>query len=198
MRQFRAATTAPATTATATLTKKKARKPPAKFKGTDHWITKEQLAEVVAAEPDPMYATIFRLLAAHGLRVSEALSLRRADVECGFLTIQRLKGSQKTTQKLLVDLSAQIASPSYRLFPVSRSSVFLHFRRAAAKVGLHPHLRHPHCLKHSTAHWLLNAGTPLQVASQWLGHSSLSSTAQYLNCSDRMASAAAQQVIGTL
>jgi hypothetical protein len=42
------------------------------------------------------------------------------------------------------------------------------------------------------------AGTPLQVASQWLGHSSLTSTAQYLNCSDQMASAAAQQVIGTL
>jgi integrase len=197
MRQFRAATTNTANPAVVA-PEKKPRKPPARFKGTDHWITKEQLAEVVAAEPDPMYATIFRLLAAHGLRVSEALSLRKCDVECGFLTIQRLKGSQKTTQKLLVDLSTYIASPSYRLFPVSRSSVFLHFRRAAAKVGLHPHLRHPHCLKHSTAHWLLNAGTPLQVASQYLGHSSISSTAQYLNCSDQMASAAAQQLIGTL
>jgi integrase/recombinase XerD len=183
---------------TATPTKKKSRKAPTRFKGTDHWLTREQVQAVCDAEPDPMYQTIFRLLAAHGLRVSEALSLRRTDVECGFLTIQRLKGSQKTTQKLLVDLSAYITAPTYRLFPVSRSSVFLHFRRAAAKVGLHPHLRHPHCLKHSTAHWLLNAGTPLQVASQWLGHSSLTSTAQYLNCSDQMASAAAQQVIGTL
>ena len=174
MRQFRK------TEATATPTAtKKPRKAPARFKGTDHWLTREQVQAVCDAEPDPMYQTIFRLLAAHGLRVSEALSLRRADVECGYLTIQRLKGSQKTTQKLLVDLSAYIAAPSYRLFPVSRSSVFLHFRRAAAKVGLHPHLRHPHCLKHSTAHWLLNAGTPLQVASQWLGHSSLTSTAQF-------------------
>ena len=197
MKRFNRTVAATVTSNPATPTRKR-RKAPARFKGTDHWLTREQVQAVCDAEPDPMYQTIFRLLAAHGLRVSEALSLRSTDVECGFLTIQRLKGSQKTTQKLLVDLSPYIAAPTYRLFPVSRSSVFLHFRRAAAKVGLHPHLRHPHCLKHSTAHWLLNAGTPLQVASQWLGHSSLTSTAQYLNCSDQMASAAAQQVIGTL
>jgi integrase len=199
MKRFsRAAATMDTTDAAATPAKKKARKPPAKFKGTDHWITKEQFAEVCAAEPNPMYVAIFKVMASHGMRVSEVLALRRDDVANGFIVARRLKGSQVTMQKLLVNLDAFIAAPTYRLFPVSRSSVFLHYRKAATKAGLHPFLRHPHTLKHSCAHWLLNAGTPLQVASQWLGHSSLTSTAQYLNCSDQMASAAAQQVIGTL
>jgi hypothetical protein len=47
MKRFSRAPTATSTTDTPN--KKKPRKPPARFKGTDHWITKEQLAEVVAA-----------------------------------------------------------------------------------------------------------------------------------------------------
>ena len=145
-----------------------------------------------------MYKTIFRLLAAHGLRVSEVLALRRDDVANGFLVARRLKGSQVTMQKLLVDVSAYASAPSYRLFPVSRSSVFLHYRNAARRAGLHPFLCHPHTLKHSCAHWLLRGGADLATTSTYLGHSSLSSTAQYLNVSDTTASAAAQQIIGTL
>jgi integrase len=52
-----------------------------------------------------MYKTIFRLLAAHGLRVSECLALRRDDVANGFLVARRLKGSQVTMQKLLVGIT---------------------------------------------------------------------------------------------
>jgi integrase len=152
---------------------------------------------ICAASP-PLYAALWRLMAAHALRISEALSLCAGDVDCGFLTIKRLKGSQKTTQPLLVDLSAQITSGTYRLFPVHRSSAFLHFRAAARKVGLHPDLRHPHVLRHSCVNWLLQGGVPLNVASTYVGHTSLSSTAQYLNCSDLRASAAAREIIGIL
>jgi site-specific recombinase XerD len=75
------------------------------------------------------------------------------------------------------DLSAQVASSSYRLFPVHRSTAYLHFRRAAAAIGLHRDLQHPHTLRHSTAHWMLAGGAALNVTSQYLGHTSLSSTA---------------------
>jgi integrase len=90
------------------------------------------------------------------------------------------------------------ASGTYRLFPVHRSTAFLHFRKAAAAIGLHPDLRHPHVLRHSTAHWMLAGGAPLNATSQYLGHTSLASTAAYLNVSDAVASAAAASVIGTL
>jgi integrase len=96
--------------------KKKARKPPAKFKGTDHWITKEQFSHVCAEEPNEMYVAIFKVMASHGMRVSEVLALRRDDVANGFIVARRLKGSQVTMQKLLVNLDAFIAAPTYRLF----------------------------------------------------------------------------------
>jgi integrase len=130
--------------------------------------------------------------------VSEVLGLRRDNVDAGYLTVQRQKGSQRTRQVLLVNLDAYLSAPTYRLFPCSRSSVYLHFRKAAAKVGLHKDLQHPHCCKHSAAHWLLDGGANLATTSTYLGHTSLSSTAQYLNVSDHSASLAAQEIIGTL
>jgi integrase/recombinase XerD len=183
-------------TKTAATPAKKKRKA-TRFHGTDHWITREQLAALCAAS-EPLYATLWRLMAAHALRISEALALRADDVAGGFLVVNRLKGSQRTRQPLLVDLSAQIASGTYRLFPVHRSTAFLHFRKAAAAIGLYPDLRHPHVLRHSTAHWMLNGGAALNVTSQYLGHTSLASTAAYLNCSDAMASRAAASIIGGL
>jgi integrase/recombinase XerD len=166
-----------------------------RFHGTDHWITREQLA-ALCSKSTPFFATLWKLCAAHALRISEALALRADDIAGGFLVVKRLKGSQRTRQPLLVDLSAQVATGSYRLFPIHRSSAFLHFRRAAAEIGLHPDLRHPHVLRHSTAHWMLAGGAALNVTSQYLGHTSLASTAAYLNCSDQMASAAAASIIG--
>jgi hypothetical protein len=138
-------------TKAATTPAKKKRKA-TRFHGTDHWITREQLAALCAAS-EPLYATLWRLMAAHALRISEALSLRPCNVEGGFLTIQRLKGSQRTRQKLLVDLSAQVT-------------------------------------------FSIQCAVALNVTSQYLGHTSLASTAAYLNCSDQVASAAAAQIIG--
>jgi len=80
------------------------RKRKCRFKGTDHWLTKQELEQLCAASEEP-YRTMWKLAAAHGLRVSELCALRPADVENGFLTVSRLKGSQRTVQKLLVDLS---------------------------------------------------------------------------------------------
>jgi integrase len=117
------------------LAKKKRKK--CRFHGTDHWISKEQLAAICAASP-PLYAALWRLMAAHALRISEALSLCAGDVDCGFLTIKRLKGSQKTTQPLLVDLSAQIASGTYRLFPVHEVLRFCIFAQRPEKLGCIP------------------------------------------------------------
>lgn len=131
----------------------KKKKKVSRFKGTDHWIPRDALEAICAVET-PFYATLFRLCAFHGLRISEALSLRACNVEGGYLVLQRLKGSQRTCQPLLVDLSAQVASGTYRLFPIHRSTAFLHFKKAVRAVGLRPELGHPHALKHSAAHYI--------------------------------------------
>jgi len=134
----------------------------------------------------------------HGLRVSEALSLRAEDVRDGFLCVQRLKHSEYTRQSLMVNLDERIKTGSYRLFACHRSSAFLNFRRAAAKVGIDSDRAHPHVLQHSCICWMLNAGVPVQFVSRFVGHRSINSTSQYMNCSDTMASAAAAKVMGAL
>ena len=176
----------------------KRKKRPTKFKGTDHWVSKEQL-DAICAVSSPFYSTLWRLCAAHALRIGEALSLRACNIENGYLVVQRSKGSQRTVQPLLVDLSEQINSGTYRLFPIHRSTAFLHFRKAAKAVGLRPDLCHCHVLRHSCIQWLLQSGkVPLHVASTYAGHTSLASTSAYLNCGDQKASAAAMEVIGRL
>lgn len=194
MKRFTAATTTTATTTAAAA--KKPRKA-CRFKGTDHFVDRPTFDALCAAST-PFYATLWKVCAAHALRISEALAIRPCDIQCGYLTVKRLKGSQTTVQRLLVNLDEQIKSGTYRLFPVSRSSAFLHFRAAARKIGLHPDLSHPHVLRHSSAHWMLDGGANLAVTSQWLGHTSLASTSAYLRVSDMSASAAAEQIIGTL
>jgi integrase len=176
----------------------KKRRKPCRFKGVDHFVTEQELEQICANEPDPMYVAVFRMLFKHAMRVSECLALRREDIQCGFVTIRRLKGSLTTTQRLLVDISAYIAAPTYRIFPCSRSSVFLHWRKAATRAGLRVDLRHPHVAKHGCIQSLLLSGVPLQVASRYAGHASIASTAAYLNCGDLTASAAAAKVFGGL
>jgi integrase len=173
--------------------KKKRKK--TRFHGSDHFLSREEF-EALCQASTPFYALLFRLMLAHGLRVSEAIGLRPQDVADGFLCVQRLKGSEFTRQPLLVDLSARLATGSYRIFPCHRSSAFLNFRKAAAKVGIDRSRAHPHCIRHSTICWMLNAGVPVHVVSHFVGHRSIQSTSMYMNCSDTTASAAAAKVMG--
>jgi integrase len=173
----------------------KRRKKASRFKGTDHWLTPQQFSDLCEAS-SPFYSLLWKTCLGHALRISECLAIRPCDIENGFLTVTRLKHGQKTIQPLMVDLSSLIATGSYRVFPVHRSSAFLAFRRAGKAIGLRPDLCHPHVLRHTAVQMLLRAGTPLHVASQYVGHTSLTSTSQYLNCGDAQASAAAAAAIG--
>jgi integrase/recombinase XerD len=139
----------------------------------------------------------------HGLRATEAISLTSANFTDGFLTVQRLKGSLRTTQPLVEDpdelLNEHAAIESWirkqgsdrgaRLFPISRVQFFRLMRRYGRAAGLPQHLCHPHVLKHSIAmQSIRQAG--IENVRQYLGHKSISSTGEYLKVDDDAASAA--------
>lgn len=144
----------------------------------------------------------------HGLRASEALSLTPEHFADGFLTIQRLKGSMRTTQPLVEDpdelLNERGAIEMWlarhktahsgdgrgkRLFPVTRFQFYRLMRRYGRAAGLPQHLCHPHVLKHSIAmQSIREAG--IENVRQYLGHRSISSTGEYLKVSDDAASSA--------
>ena len=137
----------------------------------------------------------------HGLRGSEVVSIVRDDIADGFLTVQRLKGSMRTTHPLVASnnplLDERAAVFDYllkmhrnqKLFPVSRWTFWRRTRRYAEAAGIPKHLRNVRVIKHSIA-MILIGKIQLNELQQYLGHKSLSSTGAYLKVSDAEACAA--------
>jgi site-specific recombinase XerD len=73
--------------------------------------------------------------------------------------------------------------PTTLVFPVSRQWCGMLFHRAASKAGIELQPRMGvHCLRHSVAHALLDAGAGLNVVQRALRHRSIGSTGVYLQC----------------
>jgi site-specific recombinase XerD len=69
--------------------------------------------------------------------------------------------------------------PDARVFEISRSQLFRVYRRCATEAGLARRKSHPHCLKHTIATDLVEAGGKLPDVQAHLGHKSLTSTGVY-------------------
>lgn len=150
---------------------------------------------------------MFALTFNHGLRASEVVSLTPHNFKDGYLTIQRLKRSLKTTHELfehdnplLNEKPAVLAflqnqERNQVLFPICRQHVWTLFRKYARAAGIPSHLRHPHILKHSIAMQLI-VPAGIENTRQYLGHKRISSTAAYLRADDTEASAAAGRALG--
>ena len=139
--------------------------------------------------------TVFLTLYAAGLRLSEALQLRVADIDSR--RMQLLVAHGKGNKQRLVPLSPRLLEalrqywnelrPNFYLFPgktndrpLSGSAIQKSCKRAAQQAGLNKHVT-PHTLRHSYATGLLEAGVDLLTIGQLLGHSRFSSTLIYLH-----------------
>jgi integrase/recombinase XerD len=139
------------------------------------------------------------LLYRSGLRVSELLALRPADVNLSKRELRLLDTKSGTWQvrgfhpgaddalARWLDVRAGLNLPKgAKLFttlkgePVSDDYVRGLLRRLAAKAGIEKRV-HPHGLRHTFAVELEAAGVPVTVISKLLGHSSVAVTARYLD-----------------
>ena len=149
----------------------------------------------------------------HALRASEVCNLRMEDIDIknGSITVERLKGSMRTTQAitghrgepLLDELKAlrewlrqrphdgsDFLFTSQKGGRLHRCQFFRVFRSLAADAGLPPEKQHPHVLKHSIATHLVAANVNLALVKTQLGHKSINSTLRYVSTTDRQASQA--------
>lgn len=137
----------------------------------------------------------------HGLRASEVVGLTAGSIADGHVTVGRLKGSLRTTQRLvahpdpLLDEATALFEfirgmhPNELIFPLSRTQFWRLVQKYAAVAGIPKRKAHPHILKHSIAmHSIKLAG--IENVRQYLGHRSLASTGAYLKVDDDKASLA--------
>jgi integrase/recombinase XerC len=157
---------------------------------------------IVEAEIDPERepweaardAALLTLLYGCGLRISEALSLKRRDAPLGASLRVLGKGSKTRVAPVLPQVAQAIDAyvaelpfalePDEALFRAKRGGPFSPrhaqalMQRLRGRLGL-PSSATPHALRHSFATHLLGAGADLRSIQELLGHASLSTTQRY-------------------
>jgi integrase/recombinase XerC len=142
-------------------------------------------------------AAVMALLYGSGLRISEALGLKRRDVPkpgAGDVLVVTGKGNKTrmvpvlgTVLDLIADYAAQCPWPlpsdgpvfrGARGGPLSPRIIQLAMERLRGALGL-PDSATPHALRHSFATHLLSRGGDLRAIQELLGHASLSTTQIY-------------------
>jgi type 1 fimbriae regulatory protein FimB len=128
----------------------------------------------------------------HGLRVSEAIGLRRKDIklERARLWVERLKGSLSVEHPIAGDelraIRKYLASREDKLpwlflsergAPLTRHAVNYLIAVAGQNAGL-GHV-HPHMLRHSCGYALADKGTDLRTMQDYLGHRDPAMTVRY-------------------
>jgi integrase/recombinase XerC len=141
-------------------------------------------------------AAVLALLYGSGLRISEALGLKRADAPVAGRDQVTVLGKGRKTRSVPVirkvqeaveaylDLCPFTLSPDGPLFvgarggPLSPRIIQLAVERMRGALGL-PDTATPHALRHSFATHLLSRGGDLRTIQELLGHASLSTTQLY-------------------
>ncbi len=141
-------------------------------------------------------AAVLALLYGAGLRIAEALSIRRGDAPVGAVESLTIVGKGGKARAVPVILPARKAIETYlelcphrlakdgplfvgaRGGPLSPRVVQLTVERLRGALGL-PESATPHALRHSFATHLLSRGGDLRSIQELLGHASLSTTQIY-------------------
>jgi integrase/recombinase XerD len=170
------------------------------------------------------YEALFGLLAVSGMRIGEALALKRVDVDldAGVVTIRKAKGDRERLVPLhptSSDALRRYASERDRLIPAPRSDAFFlssagtpvlavglrtTFREIMTRIGLRTEKVHPriHDLRHRVAvntlidwyHSGVNVDECMPTLSTYLGHVSPSDTYLYLSASPELMALAADRL----
>jgi integrase/recombinase XerD len=160
-------------------------------------LSKEEVSGILKAHRNLKHRTMLSLIYACGLRRSELLNLKPADIESkrGLLVIRQSKGKKDRVIPISDKVIAMLRSyyraykPAVWLFegqyeglPYSEKSLQSVLKQALEKAGI----RKPvtlHWLRHSYATHLLEGGTDLRYIQELLGHRSSRTTEIYTHVS---------------
>jgi site-specific recombinase XerD len=169
----------------------------------------KRLFKVIRSRRDK---AIFLVAYRHGLRASEIGLLQRTDVDMkqGRIAIHRLKGSLSAVYPMQPDVMKAIRSylrtrqdespylfVSNRNVPIGRFMLLHLMQTYGEQAGIPPEKRKFHCLKHSIATHLLDAGADLAFVKDWLGHANIQNTTIYARLTTATLDSTARKVFAS-
>lgn len=167
---------------------------------TKNYLTEGEMTSLLAAARKGKHGTrdhaMLLMAYRHGLRVSELVGLRLADValDSGHVYVRRCKGSLSTNQPLEGDelralrawLRERSVSPHAGLSflfvgergPLTRQAVNYLIAETGKRARL-PFRVNPHMLRHSCGYYLANKGYDTRLIQDYLGHKNIGHTVRY-------------------
>ncbi len=169
-------------------------------------LTREEVSRLLGAVKTPQVYAYLRTVYSCGLRMGEALHVRVGDIDrsAGLLHVRQGKGAKdrkvilpELTLKMLGRYWIRHRNPQW-LFPalgrngrlgpsaqspMSAATVRGGLRRSLKRAGIAKAKVTIHTLRHSYATHLLEAGVPLTVLQQQLGHEKIETTLRYVHLS---------------
>jgi site-specific recombinase XerD len=155
-------------------------------------LTEDELVRLFAAFDSPLYRTCFKLMYYGGLRINEAMTLRRDCVFENAIVILG-KGNQQRRTLLTKDVMSELQEVmkttegpyvfSHRDTPMHHSMFNAAFVRARIKANLSDRLV-PHNLRHTSATHMQRKGKNLAITQKFLGHARPETTAIYVQLAD--------------
>ena len=163
-------------------------------------LTKEETVAILNQITNPKHRLLIETIYGCGLRVSEAICLKKADLRFneGLIMIKQSKGRKDrfvTLPELLfsrlkgyIEIRADenpYVFDSNRGSHLTTKSVQLIVQNAAKKTKISKQI-HVHTLRHSDATHLLEQGTDLRIIQRLIGHSSVRTTEIYTHISNQL------------
>ena len=160
-------------------------------------LSPDEVRRFFRAVPPGRFLLMLRAIYACGLRVSEIVGLKVADIDSArmLLWVRAGKGRKDRCVPLSALLLQELRDwwrqqrPTHWLFPGQKAEGHVHVaslqhvcQQASVSADLGKRVT-PHTLRHSYATHLLEAGTDLLTIQQLLGHSHLKTTAGYTHVS---------------
>jgi integrase/recombinase XerD len=158
----------------------------------------DEVMKILSSLKNLKHIAILYLVYSAGLRVSEVVSLKIADIDPSRMQIHVVQGKGDKDRYTILSLMAyeklkqylEIYKPDYWLFPGAKNKGHLSVRSAesiferahtSARINKDVSI---HCLRHCFATHLYEAGVDIRLIQQYLGHESSKTTEVYTHISE--------------
>jgi integrase len=180
---------------------------------TIYYLTQEELRRLLATVTNKRDKALILLAYSYGLRASEIGMLRREDIDFQRLKIriQRLKNSISSEYPLRPEVARALKSYlrtrkdnspilfiSKRGLPISRRTLDWLMKKYGTMARLPKEKQHFHCLKHSIATHLIEAGADIMFVKDWLGHKNIQNTLVYAQLTNKARDEQARKIFSSM